>query len=150
LGVVIIYEGVSSYRIITNPDDIDRSFGTLSPFNIKNDFKRTGVDEKYLAENIAALIKSGTCGSYVELRIEYFKKKKITYSKMRLEDQDNNKGKSGGLRVIVLIDHLDHLGIPLHIFSKSEKDNISKKEINELNNLLDEYVYSRYERENNE
>lgn len=48
----------------------------------------------------------------------------------------NNKGKSGGVRVIYYCIERDGNLLLLDIFSKSDKENLSKKEINELRDLL--------------
>lgn len=46
------------------------------------------------------------------------------------------KGKSGGVRIIYYYINKDYTIILLDIFSKSDKDNITQKEINEIRKFL--------------
>lgn len=52
--------------------------------------------------------------------------------KIRLAIKSKGKGKSGGARVITCVKILDEFVYLLTIYSKSEKDNITDKELKEL------------------
>ncbi len=52
--------------------------------------------------------------------------------KIRLAIKSKGKGKSGGARVITCVKVVDGFVYLLTIYSKSEKDNISDKELQEL------------------
>lgn len=49
--------------------------------------------------------------------------------KLRLKSSDINKGKSGGFRLIIFIYEIDEIIFPIAIYSKSERENISVREI---------------------
>lgn len=57
--------------------------------------------------------------------------------KIRLAIKSKGKGKSGGARVITCVKIVDGFVYLLTIYSKSEKDNISNKELQELIKDLD-------------
>ena len=57
--------------------------------------------------------------------------------KIRLAIKSKRKGKSGGARVITCVKVMDGFVYLLTIYSKSEKDNISDKELHELIKGLD-------------
>lgn len=57
--------------------------------------------------------------------------------KIRLAIKSKGKGKSGGARVITCVRIVDSFVYLLTIYSKSEKDNISDKELQELIEGLD-------------
>ncbi len=52
--------------------------------------------------------------------------------KIRLAIKSKGKGKSGGARIITCVKVIDGFVFLLTIYSKSEKDNISNKELQEL------------------
>lgn len=56
--------------------------------------------------------------------------------KIRMAISSKNQGKSGGARVITLVQIIDDLVVLLSIYDKSEKETISDSE---LDNLLDEF-----------
>lgn len=57
--------------------------------------------------------------------------------KIRLAIKSKGKGKSGGARVITCVRIIDSFVYLLTIYSKSEKDNISDKELQQLIEGLD-------------
>lgn len=57
--------------------------------------------------------------------------------KIRLAIKSKGKGKSGGARIITCVKVIDGFVYLLTIYSKSEKDNISDKELQELIKGLD-------------
>jgi len=61
---------------------------------------------------------------------------------VRLTDLKQQKGKSGGLRCIALVDDYTLRCIILHIYSKNIKEDITKKEENQLKKLLNKYISS--------
>ena len=56
--------------------------------------------------------------------------------KIRMAISSKNRGKSGGARVITLVQIIDDLVVLLSIYDKSEKDTVSDSE---LDDLLDEF-----------
>lgn len=58
--------------------------------------------------------------------------------KIRLQIKSKNKGKSGGARVITLVKIINETVFLLSIYDKSEKENISDKELLELINKAQE------------
>jgi mRNA-degrading endonuclease RelE of RelBE toxin-antitoxin system len=56
--------------------------------------------------------------------------------KIRLAIKSKSKGKSGGARVITYIINDDETVILLTIYDKSEKENLSTKELDELLSLI--------------
>jgi hypothetical protein len=57
--------------------------------------------------------------------------------KIRLAIKSKGKGKSGGARVMTCVKVLDQFVYLLTIYSKSEKDNITDKELKELIKQID-------------
>ncbi len=57
--------------------------------------------------------------------------------KTRLENPDANRGKSGGFRVILYLVTSDNEVFPLTIYSKSDQEDISNKEIM---NIINRYI----------
>jgi len=57
--------------------------------------------------------------------------------KIRMSIASKGKGKSGGARVITYVQIVDTTVLLLSIYSKSKKDNVTDKEIQDL---LDKYV----------
>lgn len=53
--------------------------------------------------------------------------------KIRIQNKSNNKGKSGGYRVITYTKIEDTI-LLVHIYSKSDTENVSEKMINEILN----------------
>jgi len=104
------------------------SFKVLITSSFKRDFKR--LQKKYkslkveLLKLIAGLEEDPTQGT--ALGSDCYK--------IRMTISSTGKGKSGGARVITCVKIMDGNVYLLTIFSKSEKDNISKKE---LKNLLE-------------
>ncbi len=59
--------------------------------------------------------------------------------KINLKIKNINKGKNKSFRVIILLQELDNILIPISIFFKGDKENLSRKEINNsLNMALNE------------
>lgn len=70
----------------------------------------------------------------VILELEHFNKKNSValgqnIYKLRLKSSNTNKGKSGGFRLIIFIHEIDKIIFPITIYFKSDKENISIKEI---------------------
>lgn len=49
--------------------------------------------------------------------------------KIRFSPKKSSKGKSGGMRIINLYLSMDELLVPICIYEKNQKENISKKEL---------------------
>ena len=70
------------------------------------------------------------------LSLENFDKRKAVFLgrdvyKLRLKTKNLNKGKSNSFRVLVLLIEQDDQLVPISIFFKGDKENLSKKEIND-------------------
>jgi hypothetical protein len=67
--------------------------------------------------------------------LEFFSRPRGVYLgksafKIRVRARDIGKGTRGGFRVIVLFLEIEHLVIPMTLYLKSEKENISDEELN--------------------
>ena len=60
--------------------------------------------------------------------------------KLRVKNSDIGKGKSGGYRLIYLVDQDGPKGIPLLIYSKSQKEDVTSKELKALLSKLDQEI----------
>ncbi len=132
------------YKVKIDHGAIVNVFGNMSPFNLEKDLKcYDDVFLKLMSEEIGALLKKGPRGkTYVEISCRYFNNAKITYSKFRIADSENCKGKSGGLRCIAIVDNLNHWCIILHVFEKNKEENIDKKSENKVKKMLNKYTDS--------
>lgn len=67
---------------------------------------------------------------------------KASIVKIRLSDPDGKSGKSGGYRCIVLINTVSNEALLLHIYSKKDKDDLTKEEIEVFNYLYQSFIES--------
>ena len=70
----------------------------------------------------------------VKESLRKFKKENSIYlgkSVYKIRLRRNNKGKSGGYRLFIMLMEIEKALVPIHIFSKTEKENISQEEISE-------------------
>ena len=70
------------------------------------------------------------------------KGKKYQFSKIRIDDVLDNKGKSSGFKFITLVDTLNSRCVLLHIYKHPAKDNITNKQKSKLKSILELYVSS--------
>lgn len=142
-GVNII-NSESKYLVIIDPEKVNLLFQNISPFNLKKDFKKINdIPDYKIAGEIRAILQGKVRGkAYTEISYQIYKGKKISISKVRLTDLKQQKGKRGGLRCIALVDDYTLRCIILHIYSKNIKEDITKKEENQLKKLLNKYISS--------
>ena len=123
-------------------DDIDAAF-VNSPYKLKNDIKDLSDNElKKIANDIADELMYGFQRPTCILKYKNGKKCFVGYAKIRCNNLKHQKGKSNGFRCIVLVDSHNFIAYLLHVYTHSDKDNISKTEQNKLRLLVDEYVDS--------
>ncbi|WP_457623501.1 hypothetical protein [Persephonella sp.] len=78
-----------------------------------------------------------TLKDYVEFEKSFnhfFQYKGNKYYKIRIKDLCSNKGKSGGLRLILVINHSKQVVILLTIYAKTKQENILEGELIKLLN----------------
>ena len=131
------------YKIIYLHDEIEENFDNKQPFNIKADLKKI-KNKKELVDNLAdEIVKPDSPPQRCRIHEKIIKGCSIKISKIRLPDE---KGKSGGIRAIVLVDEyhkiddLDGFVFLIHVFLKKEKDDLSQAEKNILRNFFNEVV----------
>ena len=133
------------YEIVIDPMTIEKEL-SLSPYNLKKDMKDiNNNDEKAIVSGLRyELINGPGRGSYA---ICYKCKRdiRIHYAKIRVPDEKRNRGKSGGYRVISLIDSDIQYCFVLHIYrhAHGEDNDISKNDKNSLEKLVEEYYNSK-------
>ena len=92
----------------------------------------------------------GKIASEIKVGLEHLKQGDVLYNskqnykiqiiKFRIADWNTNSGKSGGWRIIGLVDILNSIFFLLSMYKHSSgKANISKSESNKVKNLCDEY-----------
>mgnify|MGYP007017345342 CR=1 FL=1 len=64
------------------------------------------------------------------------KGKKYQFSKIRIDDVLDNKGKSSGFKCITLVDTLNSRCVLLHIYKHPAKDNITNKQKSNKDNFI--------------
>lgn len=132
-----------TFKVVCDSEHIDATFGPFSPFRLKNDIK--DIEDKEvnnIAKCVGEELNNGPGRKTFAKMYVSTKNCKIYYAKIRTEDSDRNKGKSGGYRCIVLVNEIDTIGYILHIYRHKDKDTISSKEKNKLRKLTDEYASS--------
>ena len=141
---------MTNIQIVADEDVIDQTFRSISPFNLKNDFKtHFGRDytqeKKSLIQDLSLSINEPTGNSVKRMALGHLEieNKMIYVVQVRMADQVSKKGKSGGFRCIVLLDKLINVGYLLHIFPKNKVDKIDEQERKKLNTLLVKYIYSK-------
>lgn len=132
---------MGKYSIYYDPDIITESFKS-TPFNLKKDLKPFSQDDiERFAEEIVNEICHGTERPPLITTPHWDKSRNYGWIKVRLEDKENNRGKSGGYRCIVLIDKVLNAVFVLHIYRHGRvKADLNIKEIKALNSIVDEYA----------
>jgi len=132
----------SKYNWYYDPKIIQEVFSACSPFNTVSDFKRflKGGPKWFYDE----LDNSVYINSYDTLTSITSSKLNCKYDiiKIRVSDPHTNKGKSYGLRCIVLLDNRSHDAFPLHIYDKKDKKDLTQNEKNQMRTLLTLYIKS--------
>lgn len=144
--MIIILNGVI-FQVFYEPEVISEEFAN-SPFNLKKDCKYINEEEMiWIAENVQAEAEANRKSDTYSILYKCNANYKITYCKIRTEDKTRRRGKSGGYRVIALVDREDNLVFILHVYrhSHGEDDNISPADKNKLKKLIDEYNTSKRE-----
>ena len=139
------------YYTIYFEDDFDFDL-KHNPFNLKNDLKKLNIKykNKYTL-HIRQEIQHGTNRTSCKaiFKIDYNNTKyKIMIVKIRCGFE--SKGKSGGIRFIVLVDEKNMICIVLHAYGKNKTEELTENEKNSLKKLLDYYKESIEGEENNE
>lgn len=134
------------------PQDIENIFNDFdckNPFSFKKEYKeyRKNYSEKtdkefeaLLALELQSAYKNAKPSNYI-----YHNKKqhKISLIKLRIKDAKANSGKSGGWRVIALVDELNNIFYLLSLYKHSKgKDDLTPQENKKARELCDEYFDS--------
>lgn len=146
---------MTNWRVILDDNINKKTFSVFLPFNLKKDIKKYKINEMDLVDYLLVLLNKDYRGpSFVDIYYQFLDvdkiKYKISYAKIRYTKTNDNHGKSGGYRLIVLVDMYSKLAIVLHIYSKKDCDNITKAEEKLLRDLIDAYFYSKNKEINNE
>ena len=134
------------YNVVIDVEKIQENFAEYSPFNLERDIKNQKLEENDL-QNIACSIADEMYYGFDRkscIAVYWGKKRKANYAKVRVVDLTRSGGKSSGFRCIVLVDEVNCYGYLLHIYrhGHGEKDNISRKEQNKLEALVEAYINS--------
>ncbi|VEU79996.1 type II toxin-antitoxin system RelE/ParE family toxin [Haploplasma axanthum] len=113
-------------------------------FNIDSDIKYFSTcnanNQKKLSSHILSC-----CNKKQHGDILLGNKSHVFISKLRIPDECSNKGKRSGYRCIILVDLDEAIIFLLHLYSKSKKKNLDKKEEKNLERLLSEYLDNKGE-----
>ena len=131
-----------------------RDFFQTNVFNLTNDFKEIGIKKFAIKEKIGEEILNEIhlgfgripCTELYSKELSDNHKIKIIMAKIRVAY--GNKGKSGALRCIVLVDQKENKCILFHVYAKNKKEEMTPNEYNSIENILNEYL-SIFEEENN-
>lgn len=139
-------------RFIIDPlqiEDIFKNFIHKNPFSLKSEYKFfrkyfQGISEEEIIGNLSLEIQSSIKGINPKNYFYYCKKQhKIAIVKFRIKDVKSNSGKSGGWRVVALVDYTNNLFYLLSLYKHScGKDNLTSQEKIGVKNLCEEYFES--------
>ena len=136
-----------SYNIFYDPIIINDIFPT-NPFNLHKDYKVYKLDSinvQKLAIDIATtIIKyidiTSSNSTFNILYTNSINSIVVCYAKIRIKDENTNKGKTYGYRCIVLIDKFYKRIFLLHLYKHSKGvDNLTINEKKVLQTIVDEY-----------
>lgn len=132
------------YTVSLNFQAIQEEFIKFTPYNIIRDIKKQKLSKQELAEialSVGDELKHGAGRPAYEI-LYWEEQHRANYSKIRVDDEKRNNGKSKGFRCIVLVDNINRYGFILHLYrhAHGEDENISAKEKNKLRILVDEYI----------
>jgi len=128
--------------IYIDSEVIQEIVGEISPFNIVSDFKHClGNQIKWFFDEIDNNLQIDL---YKTISLKRSKKGDFSCRavKIRVANPKANSGTSGGYRCILLLNDKNNEAIPLHIYNKSKKKDITQNEKNKLIKLLDLFVKS--------
>ena len=134
-------------NLIDDEDLIDSKFGVISPFLLKKDLisifgkDYTLQQKQKIFRDIPLLIANGYSKNNTRMKLG-LDHPHIFCVKLRCKDERKQKGKSAGLRVLVLVDKIRNVLIPLHIYAKSDKTDITRFEEQELKKFVSIYSLS--------
>ena len=122
------------FKIILDHDKVNEIFGDLTPFNLKKEIKQLSNEEKkfiikYTADELCLPEKPPS-------RCILTRNNNLYIIKIRCPKLTNNKGKSYGYRIIILVDEIRCIGIILSILDKSKSSDLSQYEKNKLKILI--------------
>ena len=141
----------SCLYFIVDPNKIEEIFSSFehkNPFSLKSQYKeyrkyigKNISDEEfinYLAIEIQVAYKNVKSGDYIYHNGNNYK---VAILKFRANDIKSNKGKSGGWRVVALVDEINSFFYLLCLYKHSKgKDNLDNIEKQKVCQLCDEYV----------
>ena len=135
---------MEKFSVYYDPSALEE-LSQYTPYNLKKDLKN--IDEGTLAdiaEEIANEIYQGLDRPPTAVALRWSKKRQTACAKIRVVDVNRDAGKSNGYRSIVLVDYVHHSAFLLHLYrhGHGENDNISKRDQNTLNKLVDMYAQS--------
>jgi hypothetical protein len=135
-------------KLIVDEEVIGKLFDGLSPFNLKRDYKVCfkSTDFKVrLNRDISIIIKDKTPNSYKIMSIGSIaiNDGSVFAVQIRLPKEDSTKGKSSGLRCILLMDLRAELCILLHVLDKKKDEKLEQDEKNKLLKLVNTYIKNR-------
>ena len=126
------------YEIIVDPEVVHDVFKDKLPFNLKNELKKIRRTYGIKREEIEEFLGDESRFLKKDL-ITYYHDKYVAIAKLRYANKSINKGKSGGLRLIFMIDYVHKYIILLSVYSKSDKDELSTEEQNKIKILAKKY-----------
>lgn len=140
---------MSNYSIITDANIIDGLYRQIYndpiPLSLERDYKRSFKKQKererHRITRDLALEMDKPLNSFDKLK-GISSQELVMMVKIRLLDPDDKKGKRGGYRCILLIDSISKDVLLLHVYKKSEKDDISIDEKKILKTFHESYLLS--------
>lgn len=143
--------GTNKYSVFYEPDDTE-TLWSKTPFNYKKDVKNISHEKLLsLSEELGNAIHYGINRPPASSAVYWGKKRLVALSKVRLNDENSDNGKSGGYRCIALIDLCNNAIFVLHIYKHNKEEDrsvnkeLSKRKKNKLKSLVDEYTQSLLE-----
>lgn len=136
---------MKKYSIIIDPDFIENEI-RISPYNLRKDLKDISIEAyREIGSNILNELILGPGRPSNSICYRCKNNICIYYSKIRIKDLERNKGKSGGYRIISLVDEEDLFCFVLHIYrhAHGEDNDISKNDKNKLERIVEEYYKSK-------
>ena len=129
------------YSVIDDIDVVSQFFNGYPLFNLRQDLKNCIYDKSVVhSELLSYIINGGRSPEYCSLISDILDGKKIEISKIRISDEYNNIGKSGGFRFIVFIERRIKVVTILHVYSKKNKKDLSSNELNKLKRWFKTYI----------
>lgn len=136
------------YSIILIEEEL-KDFFPDNPFNLKNDFKKIGIElkEDIIQEIAAQIIRGFNRKECIKLDYKINKEQNVHVILTKIKLSLVKKKKKAALRCISIIDEINNLCIVLHIYEKNKKKDLSLEELKLSKNILNNY-YLRLLKEN--